>query len=89
MKFATRIKKLEKAVDEIRMQQGGLRCVFIEPGESEQECLMRHGLDKNFNGITVYIFKWAETGPDRPMSMQSPNLPKKGTVPQNPQDIDA
>jgi len=44
MKYDSRIKKLEKSIDEIKGFSAGLRYVFKNPDESTPECLARHGL---------------------------------------------
>jgi hypothetical protein len=60
MKYDRTIRKIEKAVEEIRFAMGGIRYVFKEPDETNEECLARHGLERIEHGITVYICKWSE-----------------------------
>ena len=59
MNFKNRIDKLGKAIGEIRLAKDGFRCVFRNPEETSEQCLARHGLEKDFPGLTVHIFKWA------------------------------
>jgi hypothetical protein len=66
MKYDSRLKKLEKSIDEIKGFSTGFRYVFRNPDETEEQCLERHGLDGDFPGITVYIFKWGTGEPEKP-----------------------
>jgi hypothetical protein len=57
-KLMSRVKKLEEAWDK-KHPVDQFRCVFRNPDETSEQCLKRHGLEKDFPGLTVYIFKWA------------------------------
>ena len=63
MNYGRRIKNIEKAVEEIRMKDGGFRVVVKKVDETEEECLKRHGLDKDFPGLTVVIVKFRSRAP--------------------------
>jgi len=72
MKYDSRIKKLEKSIDEIKGFSAGLRYVFKNPDESTQECLARHGLEGDLPGLTVFIHRWATSDEHEPPSPQQP-----------------
>ena len=58
MKYDRTIKKIEKAVDEIRAIKGSFRYVFMEPDETKEQCLLRHGLEGDHPGLTICFIKW-------------------------------
>ena len=74
MKFASRIKRLEKAVEEIRMQKGGYRCVIVYPGETKAQALTRADIKEDTADLVVVILKFAEPG--KVYELPKPKTPK-------------
>ena len=78
MKFASRIKKLEKAVEEIRVRKG-FRCVIVKPGETKAQALTRAGIKEDACDLLVLILKFVEPG--KVYELPKPITPKPVRTP--------
>ena len=59
MRYKRRIRRMEKAIEDIQKNSGvGVRVVLKKLHEDEEQCLDRQGHERNFGGLTVFINKF-------------------------------
>jgi hypothetical protein len=65
--LASRIKRVEEAVGGIKQPP---LILWMEPGETDEECFARHGVEEDPDRLNILIVKWADGPPDLPLSGQ-------------------